>query len=100
MWRVSPDGLLVAVAIRDSDTIANCYYSSIFIYPVDGSPSWPLTAGQTRDWAPRWSPDGRQLAFLSNRGASTQVWLIGPARRGAAVDVLSTRCHRTPGMVA
>jgi dipeptidyl aminopeptidase/acylaminoacyl peptidase len=81
---LSPDGHLAVVAIRTGDTVANCYYSSLFIYPIDGSPAWPLTAGQARDRAPRWSPDGRQLAFLSNRGANTQVWLIelhGEARQ-------------------
>src|SRR5579871_6002618 len=74
---LSPDGLSAAVTIRTSDTAANRYRSSIVIYPLDDSPPWSLTAGQARDWAPRWSPDGRHLAFLSNRDGSAQVWLIG-----------------------
>ncbi|MDB5058201.1 MAG: hypothetical protein JWO59_1673, partial [Chloroflexi bacterium] len=74
---ISPDGRLVAATVRTADIDANLYRSAISIFPVDGSTSWPLTAGTTKDWAPSWSPSGTRLAFLSDRGGSTQVWVIG-----------------------
>jgi dipeptidyl aminopeptidase/acylaminoacyl peptidase len=50
--------------------------------PADGSaPPRQLTLGATRDTAPRWSPDGRWLAFLSDRG---EVLRRGGAHRDVA----------------
>src|SRR5439155_8674766 len=45
----------------------------------------PLTAGDKQDSQPRWSPDGQQLAFVSNRTGLNQLWILpvegGEARR-------------------
>jgi Tol biopolymer transport system component len=53
----------------------------------DGSERIRLTSTRSfSEWRPRWSPDGRWLAFLSDRGgedATTQVWMM-PARGGEA----------------
>jgi acylaminoacyl-peptidase len=55
---------------------------SLWLAPADGSaPPRRLTLGARRDVAPRWSPDGRWLAFLSDRGA---VLRAGGAPRDAA----------------
>lgn len=35
-----------------------------------------LTGGPKRDFHPRWSPDGRKLAFLSDRSGEKQIWLL------------------------
>jgi dipeptidyl aminopeptidase/acylaminoacyl peptidase len=35
-----------------------------------------MTSGEKRDSDPRFSPDGRRLAFLSNRGGSSQIWVL------------------------
>ena len=59
--------------------------------PLDGSEEpRRFTAGEKRDGSPRWSPDGRWLAFTSNRGdekTPPQLYVI-PARRrrGARAD--------------
>ena len=66
--RLSPDGRRVAYVVHWVDREANGYRSAIWLRSLDGS-SEPrqLTSGLRRDWSPRWSPDGRWLAFLSNR---------------------------------
>jgi dipeptidyl aminopeptidase/acylaminoacyl peptidase len=66
--RVSPDGRNVAYVVNRIDGEANLYRAAIWVAPVDGSAEpRRLTHGERSDHVPRWSPDGRWLAFLSNR---------------------------------
>jgi dipeptidyl aminopeptidase/acylaminoacyl peptidase len=66
--RISPDGTRVAFVLRVIDREANDYRSHIWIVPFDGSrPAEQFTFGARQDASPRWSPDGRWLAFTSDR---------------------------------
>jgi dipeptidyl aminopeptidase/acylaminoacyl peptidase len=68
--RVSPDGRQVAFVVSRADAEANRYRSQIWLAPADGSrPAEPFTAGEHLDANPTWSPDGRRLAFTSERGS-------------------------------
>src|SRR5437763_1072702 len=86
--QISPDGALIAFVVGDAfkeDTDAP--RSQIWVVPGDGGAAHPYTTGPRTDNTPRWSPDGRTLAFLSDRAESgkPQVYLIergaGEARR-------------------
>jgi dipeptidyl aminopeptidase/acylaminoacyl peptidase len=62
--RLSPDARSVAVAVGWVDLKRDCYRGDIWILDRgDGGSSAQLTSGYL-DSAPRWSPDGRWLAFL------------------------------------
>ncbi len=72
---LSPQGRLVAIALRTADRTTNRYNAHITVVTVDGEAAWPLDGGPYLDQAPSWSPDGARLAFLSDRTGIPQVWL-------------------------
>ena len=79
-FSVSPDGRSVAYAVSVPDVDANTSRSAIWMVSLDdsgrGGEPRRMTAGEKRDSDPRFSPDGRRLAFLSNRGGSSQIWVL------------------------
>lgn len=78
--QISPDGSQVVYVTSwvDPNQVTR-YRSLLMLAPSDGSrPPRPLTSGNFRDTAPRFSPDGRTLAFLSNdrNGDRGQLYLL------------------------
>ena len=66
--RLSPDGRRVAYVVSRIDGEANAYRSAVWLAPLDGSEEpRQFTSGERGDASPRWSPDGRWLAFVSSR---------------------------------
>jgi dipeptidyl aminopeptidase/acylaminoacyl peptidase len=83
--RLSPDGRLVAYTVSGLNRDANDYTSRIWLTATDGSLSpRPYTSGEKQDGAARWSPDGSQLAFVSNRDTKTSQLFVIPAEGGEA----------------
>ncbi len=101
--QLSPDGARVAFVVTVADEERNDYRSRIWLAETAGDrPPRPLTGGGGKDTAPRWSPDGRRLAFLSDRApavrpagaeegdpAKPQIWTLdlagGEARQVTAL---------------
>jgi dipeptidyl aminopeptidase/acylaminoacyl peptidase len=78
--RLSPDGASVAYVVWRVDEDANEYRSTIWLAPTDGSaPPRQITFGARRDADPRWSADGRWLAFTSNRDGEPMQLYVLPA---------------------
>src|ERR1700733_7790181 len=71
---LSPDGTQVAFTVQRIDLDKNSKPSQVYVVPVlGGSPRQLTTAGNTNE-RPRWSPDSKQIYFVSDRGGSSQVW--------------------------
>jgi dipeptidyl aminopeptidase/acylaminoacyl peptidase len=105
--QISPDGTQVVYVVAWVDSADRTrYQSQLMLAAFDGSsPPRPLTSGRHRDVAPRWSPDGCSIAFLSNRdGDRSQLFLLPlqggepqqltSLQRGAGVPVWSPNGER------
>jgi dipeptidyl aminopeptidase/acylaminoacyl peptidase len=94
--QISPDGEWVAYTVREMDVESDRYSTDLWMVRWDGTDEVRLTHTSASERQPRWSPDGRYLAFLAARGegASVQVWLL--ARAGGEARQLT----RLPGGVS
>lgn len=85
--RISPDGTQLLYVKSEADWGENRTISHIFRVNADGSGTVQLTYGQEGQSSPRWSPDGRLVAFTADRddAEETQIYLLdsegGEARR-------------------
>lgn len=84
--QLSPDGTRVAFVVTTLSEARDEYLSNIWVGDAAGGPPRPFTQGPKRDTSPCWSPDGRRLAFLSEREAKRKAQLyVMPADGGEAV---------------
>ena len=86
--QISPDGERVAFVVTTIDQKSLEYVSRIYMASTDGrQPARQFTSGPKSDRHPRWSPDGKMLAFLSERDKDkkAQIYVMdvagGEARR-------------------
>ena len=60
----------------DGTTIAFTYKGDIYTVPVDGGRAMQLTTNPAHDTEPVWSPDGKRIAFASDRMGSMDVYIV------------------------
>lgn len=80
---VSPDGAMIVYSRRTVEE--NAYRTQLWRVPFAGGAPEPLTSGAANDGRPRFSPDGRSLLFVSDRGEKSEAWVLplggGEARK-------------------
>ena len=77
--QISPDGRWVAYTVQSVDMAANQKPTQIWTVALeaDAKPR-QITHEGSANSRPRWSPDSRRIAFVSDRGGSSQIWLMEP----------------------
>ncbi len=73
---ISPDGLLILFSRGWVDKMEDRSRSNLWIVDVEGRRVRELTHGNWRDFSPVWSPDGKKVAFLSDRDGTTQIHVM------------------------
>src|SRR5690348_8546246 len=64
--RISPDGTAAVIATREPDWMANRFREDIWLWRASTRKLEPLT-NSGHETGPDWSPDGRSVAFTSDR---------------------------------
>ncbi len=85
---VSPDGKEIVF-----DLVGDLY-----VIPITGGEARRLTSGMAWDSMPRYSPDGRHIAFISDRNGSENLWLM--TRDGGDAKAISNEIDHTPSSPA
>jgi dipeptidyl aminopeptidase/acylaminoacyl peptidase len=85
---LSPDGTLVAYVVREANWDENAFETEIWLADAAGHETRRLTNAKKSSDAPAFSPDGKRLAFASDRGEKRQVYLIDP--RGGEAEALTS----------
>lgn len=92
---ISPDGEWVAYTVsvpRTADEDAGSGYSELYLVSTKTGETRPFITGKVNVSSPRFSPDGKRIAFLTRRGkkAKNQVWMI-PVDGGEAIKVTNVK---------
>lgn len=74
--QISPDGRVIAYVRRSNDIMTDKARSSIWLIDVASGAQRPLIAGANGDsFSPRWSPDGKRLAYVMASGSAPQLYI-------------------------
>jgi len=79
----------------DGQTIAFSYQGDIYTVPAAGGEAHPLTLGESYEYAPVWSHDGRSIAFASDRYGNFDVFVM-PAEGGSATRLTFNSTKEVP----
>ncbi len=75
---LSPDGKLVAFTVQTVDLDQNTKPKQIYVVAPNGGLPRQITRDGTDNERPRWTPDSKEIFYVSNRDGSAQIWRMNP----------------------
>jgi Tol biopolymer transport system component len=76
---VSPNGQLLAFySVGRPHASPGGLWEDLYVSRTDGTERHQITSDSAKDRGPAWSPDGRKIAFFSDRSGSYEIWTINP----------------------
>jgi len=88
--RFSPDGSKVIYSVYQVDPETEEETSTLYLLDVTSAISRQMTGGKHRDGSPAFSPDGKQIAFVSSRAGAPQIFLL-PVDGGEAQQLTTLK---------
>ncbi|NCT93002.1 MAG: peptidase S41 [Chitinophagaceae bacterium] len=93
--QINPGWLRYSAISPDGKTIVFTYKGDLYRVPAAGGTATPLTFHEAHDFMPVWSPDGKNIAFASDRYGNFDVFVI-PAEGGEARRVTFHSAQEMP----
>ena len=88
--QISPNGKNILFQVRSADWEANRYDTEIWISKNGNAPIQLTNNADSGSYSPKWSPDGKWIAFLSNNGEGNQIQII-PLKGGEPLQVTNIK---------
>ncbi|EHJ62123.1 peptidase S9 prolyl oligopeptidase [Novosphingobium pentaromativorans US6-1] len=96
--QISPDGSKIVYVRSSADIMIDKVEPSLWLVDVSTGEQRPLVAGPGAHMSPRWSPDGKRIAYVSSDGSSAPQLYVLWLASGASVNV--TDLPDSPGALA
>ena len=73
--QIRPDGHVIAYVRASYDIMTDRPRRSIWLVDTDTGVQTPLATGSGSSYSPRWSPDGKRLAYVASEGGRSQLYV-------------------------
>ncbi len=73
-WKARPDSSPDGKRMVYASYLGQSWHQ-LWVMPATGGDAFPISYGDYDNTNPRWSPDGTKIAFISNRGGNTSLWV-------------------------